>query len=1204
MFLALVMCLGLVQVTAFAEEEIIPDEGNEPVLCACGVEGCTCEPETCGADFCNEPCEACAAKQQADKEAAEKAAAEEAARLQAEEEARRAAEEAEAAAKLAEAVAALEFMIANLPAPEAVTSEDKAVYDQIAAICAFAEANDLVLTEEQGTVLSLVSEALNSPVVIPEVEESTKLFTVTGTCKRGMSIPEEVNGDTFADAFSCLQEGTISLNDDIVSTKLIDFSHAQNIVLCLNGHKLSFSAAVTGNYCISVFYTSTFTIVGSGEISFADASTSNGIQMNGGTVEIRSGDGKVTLTGNETGNVVALLGPEGQVPKFKCQNAIFDGNVEMNFSNNGGVKWIVADCHFKSNVEPKQGNTRNFLIQEGVTNCTFDKTPTSEGRYFLDTETRSWKDRKLELSKSNIVQNVGDTIALEVTRTVEVESANREIIWGSSNNLIASVDQNGVVTIHRLGLAVITARLPAPEDSFGNFKELVVQCSVTGITADWFNCTECSENSPHLIKTKEDLNNIRTHLDSNGNTTGYFQLANDIVFTARDFDTDGLFYNGGHGFEPIGVYKKPTSDGYGTETHSFNGAVFDGAGHTISGLRIYNDGSYGEFTGLFGHVNGGSLIKNVTLEDCEIECSNASGYNYVGAYAGYIHGNTKIENCAVVNCSITNCSTGPTGGITGRLCTNPTAENCIVDSSIIVGRAASGGICGISAWGHVYGCIVNAVSVSGGYVGGVVGSSGSSAFDVKDTVARTTLSASPDATSTDIRIGGCAGNPYVNVEVSNCIILTNVKSEGMPSGKVLYAGGIFSNTFNHGWKPEFEQWSKITDTYCSFHIANELKSAEKNMVGQLVGCIDRNYPVVTDNMPYFGDSLNIFGGEINTASRPADFPIPNPQLLTAESDSFSLSFEAVDESTFILPEKYWSALGDVSMRPAEPGNYAVIVTYTQGTEDTFEKRTYKLPWYIQVTSTPVNPQPTDPQPTDPIVPTYPEFYPSITPTYPTGGGTGTTTPPSTITDNPTPLDPGTTITDDETPLDRLPLLFRDVADDMWYRDAVAYVFDRGLMKGINETTFAPTLSTERGMIVTILHRLEGEPSAAASAFTDVAAGEWYTDAVAWGAANGVVKGYSDTIFKPTQDITREQLAAILYRYAQLKGYDTGKRADLSAYTDACDISAYALEAMQWAVAEELISGVTSYTLVPGGRADRAQVAMILMRFCENIAESA
>lgn len=230
------------------------------------------------------------------------------------------------------------------------------------------------------------------------------------------------------------------------------------------------------------------------------------------------------------------------------------------------------------------------------------------------------------------------------------------------------------------------------------------------------------------------------------------------------------------------------------------------------------------------------------------------------------------------------------------------------------------------------------------------------------------------------------------------------------------------------------------------------------------------------------------------------------------------------------------------------------------------------------------------------------YFPDFTPTYPTTGGTGNggTTGGTTITDPDTPLDDGTTITDEETPLVRNPLLFRDVPEDMWCRDAVAYVFDKGLMKGISDTIFAPAMSTERGMIVTILHRLEGEPTAAASSFTDVAAGKWYTDAIAWGAANGVVEGYSDTIFKPTQDITREQLAAILFRYAQLKGYDTSKRADLSAYTDAGEISAYALEAMRWAVAEELISGVTSYTLVPGGRADRAQVATILMRFCENV----
>ena len=138
------------------------------------------------------------------------------------------------------------------------------------------------------------------------------------------------------------------------------------------------------------------------------------------------------------------------------------------------------------------------------------------------------------------------------------------------------------------------------------------------------------------------------------------------------------------------------------------------------------------------------------------------------------------------------------------------------------------------------------------------------------------------------------------------------------------------------------------------------------------------------------------------------------------------------------------------------------------------------------------------------------------------------------------------------------------------------------------------------MIVTILHRLEGTPAAEASTFADVEAGQWYADAVGWGSANGVVKGYSALEFAPLQNITREQLAAILYRYAQLKGYDTSKRADLSGYTDADKISAYALEAMQWAVAEGLLTGRTETTLVPGGEATRAEAAMILMRFCENV----
>ena len=180
--------------------------------------------------------------------------------------------------------------------------------------------------------------------------------------------------------------------------------------------------------------------------------------------------------------------------------------------------------------------------------------------------------------------------------------------------------------------------------------------------------------------------------------------------------------------------------------------------------------------------------------------------------------------------------------------------------------------------------------------------------------------------------------------------------------------------------------------------------------------------------------------------------------------------------------------------------------------------------------------------------------------------------------------------------------FTDVASGEWYYEAVQYVYDNELMNGMSATTFEPNSTTTRGMIVTMLYRLENEPTAASAGFTDVAAGQWYTDAVNWAAANNIVNGYGDDQFGPTDTITREQMMAILYRYAQYKGYDVTASADLSAYTDAANISSYAVSAMQWAVGEGLINGITDTTLVPGGSATRAQVAAILMRFCENVAK--
>ena len=185
-------------------------------------------------------------------------------------------------------------------------------------------------------------------------------------------------------------------------------------------------------------------------------------------------------------------------------------------------------------------------------------------------------------------------------------------------------------------------------------------------------------------------------------------------------------------------------------------------------------------------------------------------------------------------------------------------------------------------------------------------------------------------------------------------------------------------------------------------------------------------------------------------------------------------------------------------------------------------------------------------------------------------------------------------TEPEEPATDVSDIFIDIAPDAWYKDAVQYAYDNGLMTGVSATEFAPEATTTRAMIVSILARLEGVESAEAAGFADVDDNDWYATAVNWAANVGVVNGYEDNTFKPNTAITREQLAAILMNYAAYKGEDVSNRADLGNYTD--QPSTWAEEAISWSVAEGLLTGVTADTLQPQGAATRAQVAAILQRF--------
>ena len=173
--------------------------------------------------------------------------------------------------------------------------------------------------------------------------------------------------------------------------------------------------------------------------------------------------------------------------------------------------------------------------------------------------------------------------------------------------------------------------------------------------------------------------------------------------------------------------------------------------------------------------------------------------------------------------------------------------------------------------------------------------------------------------------------------------------------------------------------------------------------------------------------------------------------------------------------------------------------------------------------------------------------------------------------------------------------FVDVSSKSWYYDAVRFVYGKGIMDGVSTYSFAPDATITRGMVVTMLWRMAGEPYAAPAGFTDVASGRYYSTAVAWAAKNGIVEGMTSTTFAPNQAITREQLASILYRYAKWLGF-SGAGSDISGYTDAGKVSSYAYDAMSWAVKTGVVTGTSARVLDPQGTASRAAAAQMFMNF--------
>lgn len=176
------------------------------------------------------------------------------------------------------------------------------------------------------------------------------------------------------------------------------------------------------------------------------------------------------------------------------------------------------------------------------------------------------------------------------------------------------------------------------------------------------------------------------------------------------------------------------------------------------------------------------------------------------------------------------------------------------------------------------------------------------------------------------------------------------------------------------------------------------------------------------------------------------------------------------------------------------------------------------------------------------------------------------------------------------------LPFEDVSYKAWYRDAVAYVYENNLLKGTSETMFSPNLPMTRGMIVTALYRLDGSPEVSMkNPFVDVNEDQGYVEAVLWASSMGIANGAGNNLFLPEEQVTREQIAVFLFRYAAGKGADVTAQADLSVYEDSDQVSAYAKDAMAWAVACHIAEGDADNKLNPEAVATRVDAAVMLMQ---------
>lgn len=1114
------------------------------------------------------------------------------------------------------------------------------------------EAPEVVDTAEGTPVNNGATEG--TVVEATEIQPAMEVATEEVAAKNG--VVEVKNEDELKTAVSETQDGvetTILLTDDIILDATLEIPAGKEIKLDLGCYRLSITASTKNviqnsgeltvengeifgaesnnvqDKGIAIYNNSGATVVLNGAEDGSELTvkgTRTGLEnygtavINGGTVTSFYRNAIYTEAGSETtingGQVIASMGSSGM---GRAVSAVGDLTIHGGYfyaggSSGAGDAFVNAISIFngaKLVIDPKEGKTVDVISETDYAVSCSNATVEIRGGNFACNGDRN----DLKTFENGSIQIYGGSFLHEPAKQflaencLAIEENGKYVVkqFEKSEVIVQNYDElvnalNSPITEPKE--ITVDADIEIPEQADLTLKEgftLEVSEDKTFTVQGTFRLNGKMTNNGVLDVTESGFVEYPLHITNNGEISGYPEAVNGVCEISTPMELQWLSCITEWDNENIPEKIVLTADidlpqdviftQIGVEERPYHNSVFDGQNHTISNLQIEAmvDGS------LFGTAQE-VTIKNLTIDHATVTSTDA----YIGALVGLIKENATIDNVHIVNSTVKSPVSYGVGGFAGQIWTkdeNARVEfiNCSTTNTKVEGYANVGGIWGTSTgslgtigiYNSVISGTVNAINVNGAFCGGFGNSAKVQVIGLdKDAVDLTVKGESKDvlvsASSADKQDIDEAdkGNHAIKDENGNWV--SNTDGSGTTKEIVAKIGSVEYVSLEKAMEDAAARGEEIylekeitvsKDEVRTFAAGVKFDPSGKKIILEVGGTVNAKEDIRNVIQVPAGYRLAVSGNETDGFTYTAEKKSSGGShsydgyitVINPKNGTVSVSDDWADEdqkiTLTITPDKGY-VVDKIEIVDLEGDKIDAKKVEDEDNEYTFRMANCDV---------------------------------TVTVTFKEEGKTED----KEETNETEETDKTEETTTPET------VAFSDVSESDWFYKGVSYVVENGMMNGVGENQFAPNAPLTREMLAVVLYNMEKQPeSTGVNPFADVKADMWYTDAIVWANANSIVAGYDDSTFGLGDSITREQLAAILYRYAQMKGYDVTEKADLTGYADSAAISGYAVEAMQWANANGIVNGMTATTLAPQGTATRAQVATMLMNFCENVVTKA